>query len=442
MRQCHAIILGGGCAGLLAAQVLREYFTTVSVVERYQNAEKNKSDNYAVSQRIPQAAHIHVLLKRGQNIFDEIFPGILDELKKQCPSLDWAMDSEWHGPFGNYPQYASGVETLFFSRFLLDCMMRERIQQHKNVTLINGTAQIIFDKERQAAVGATILDEKFSYRLFGDLVVDARGRRSNILRSLSLAGFNTDAPECVSSALSYSSCIYEHQVAREGLKQFYWQVRPGKRHYGAVISPIEHRRVFVTLITLKEAPPKTREDFAHVLNKILDKSALSFLKDAKPLGPISVFRNFANLRNSFGKMKSWPQGLIAVGDATCLLNPVYGQGMTVAAEQMMLLKQYGASGFKSQTRKRCFEQEYQRFVDRITLFPWLMATIEDKRAENKSALSLRTVMLQHYIDRILRGSLRNQKLHYAFLRTLHLLDSPQILFRPEIFIRALLGGSW
>ena len=71
----HAVVLGASLAGLLAARVLADAYGQVTVVERDplpDRAEHRKG--------VPQGRHAHVLLARGAQILDELFPGLLDDL--------------------------------------------------------------------------------------------------------------------------------------------------------------------------------------------------------------------------------------------------------------------------------------------------------------------------------------------------------------------------
>lgn len=414
MKSNHAIVLGGGCAGLLASKVLAKHFDRVTLVEQGEG-----------TQRIPQAVHLHVLLKRGQDLFEQIFPGILHDLKQRCPSIDWAKHSEWHGYFGKYPQYESGLNTLMFSRAFLDCIMNEHIKRTPNIIVLRGQGSVIFDNKERRACGVVVKKQQ-DIRLFADRIIDARGRRSMILKELGNAGFETPPFKHRASFLSYASCVFaisKHEVER---RQCYLQVRAGFCEQGFVVSPIEDDRLMVTIIGLKTQPPKTMHEFKEIISTLI-VPYMPCLSDAQVAGDMHVFRNFSSRRCHFGAIKM-PKGLLVIGDATCIINPVYGQGMTMAAEQAALLDDF------CRQKRSNFEQSFQRAVDQSTLFPWLMAEIEDCRGEKAP---LQKKLLQSYVDRILRGAIADRALHNAFMRTLHMLDSPYSLFYPSIFFRAL-----
>jgi NADPH-dependent 2,4-dienoyl-CoA reductase/sulfur reductase-like enzyme len=68
----HAIVIGGGMAGLLATRVLSERYQQVTLIER---------DRYPAEPifraGVPQGRHAHVLLAKGQALLEDLFPCFL-----------------------------------------------------------------------------------------------------------------------------------------------------------------------------------------------------------------------------------------------------------------------------------------------------------------------------------------------------------------------------
>ena len=77
----HAVVIGGGIAGLLAARVLSDHFGRVTLLERHSLARAP-----APRRGVPQGAHVHVLLARGLAVAEGLFPGLAEELRAAGPS--------------------------------------------------------------------------------------------------------------------------------------------------------------------------------------------------------------------------------------------------------------------------------------------------------------------------------------------------------------------
>lgn len=78
----RAIVIGGSIAGLLTAKVLTNYFQRVTIVERDRFPEQPEP-----RKGIPQCTQLHILLTRGRQIMEELFPGICDELSAYAKSI-------------------------------------------------------------------------------------------------------------------------------------------------------------------------------------------------------------------------------------------------------------------------------------------------------------------------------------------------------------------
>ena len=83
-----AVVIGAGMAGLVASRVLSDYFQRVIVIDR-----DELPDDHSARAGVPQARHTHVLLARGANILERLFPGLQQELHRAgAPALNFGTD--------------------------------------------------------------------------------------------------------------------------------------------------------------------------------------------------------------------------------------------------------------------------------------------------------------------------------------------------------------
>src|ERR1700757_3688243 len=138
----RAVVLGASMGGLLAARVLADFFETVTVVER----DALPDDDPVVRRGGPQGRHVHVLLARGAEILDELFPGFLDELVADgAPVWDDGELSKLHLSFGGHDILRSGkiakepkaLAIHMPSRPFLECRVRRRLQAMSSVTILS-----------------------------------------------------------------------------------------------------------------------------------------------------------------------------------------------------------------------------------------------------------------------------------------------------------------
>src|SRR5689334_18093423 len=71
----RAIVLGASMAGLLAARVLVDFYSSVTIVER-----DTLPVEPANRRGIPQGRHPHMLMARAPQIIDELLPGCMREV--------------------------------------------------------------------------------------------------------------------------------------------------------------------------------------------------------------------------------------------------------------------------------------------------------------------------------------------------------------------------
>jgi 2-polyprenyl-6-methoxyphenol hydroxylase-like FAD-dependent oxidoreductase len=165
-----------------------------------------------------------------------------------------------------------------------------------------------------------------------------------------------------------------------------------------------------------------------------------FLKDAKPVSPIYGYRRTENCWRHYEKLTRIPDGLVAIGDAVCSFNPVYGQGMTTAALgaltlQDCLQKQYQ----NNQHSLTGFTKRFQKQLVKVLETPWLMATGEDFRWETTEGGKPNQItrLMHQYMDRLLQLSVSDANIYRSFLEVMHMTKQPASLFAPNLLLRVL-----
>ncbi|WLW54903.1 hypothetical protein [Streptomyces sp. YU58] len=115
--------------------------------------------------------------------------------------------------------------------------------------------------------------------------------------------------------------------------------------------------------------PDAFEPFARTLRHPV---LADLLTHAEPLTQVSVTHSTANRRHCYERLRAWPEGLVALGDSVAAFNPVYGQGMSVAAQGAVALRDLWAHGSAPGLARRA-----QRPVARPVDAAWALSTGQD-----------------------------------------------------------------
>jgi 2-polyprenyl-6-methoxyphenol hydroxylase-like FAD-dependent oxidoreductase len=428
-RPTSAIVLGAGISGLLAARALSTGFDEVAILEKRAIGE----DGMFV-QGVPQSEHLHVLLKRGQSIIDRIFPGLLAECASSTGGKnDWGLTTFWANPYGIHPQHESGVDTWQFSRDRLDRAILARVRALPNVSFESADVQgLIGDRSTGAITGVRIAarDGQRAREMKADLVVDCRGRTSPIVEELGTLGYPAPPMSIVDNEMGYSSQYWQLRPGeRPDFKLVYVQVRPGLVDRGGALCEIEDGKLVATLIgSGAHRPESGQRAFSDFADSIGHEPLRAQLSRATPIGQPKLWRNLGNRRRHFGRTKNWPRGLVVLGDALCSFNPVYGQGMTVAAVEAEALEETLSS--IPDPRAQRWEPAFQKRLEGLLFIPWLMSSTEDQRNRKLSNPRVHTRMLHGYLDLVLKSSVNDPAVHTTFLRIMHMMSSPLSLVAP------------
>jgi flavin-dependent dehydrogenase len=440
----HALVIGAGVAGLLAARVLAERFDRVTVVERDQ-----LPDTPQVRAGIPQARHVHSILLKGKALFEDLFPGIVSELlASHAVTLDLANETRIYSADGWFLRMPSEYQTICCSRALLEWTFRSRLAAVKNVHFASlmEVISLIADVDKRHIVGARLRQRQPDRHILGaeedwkaDLVVDATGRHSRAPQWLEALGYAPPQETMVNGFVGYASRIYEPPANWQvdwkllGVFSAYPRIKRG-----ALLSPIEHGHWFVTLVGVgKDHPPTDEEGYLAFAKSLPIPDVYEAISQATPLSDIAAYRQMENRWRHFERLERMPAGLLVIGDAMCAFNPAYGQGMTVAAQSALALQTI-LSQYLPGDLTELGIRAHKAFAS-ASATPWSFSTAEDLRIPE--ALGKRPSPLTralHWFSDAFRALLPHDPVALGtFYEVAQLVTPPTAMFKPRLVLGVL-----
>jgi 2-polyprenyl-6-methoxyphenol hydroxylase-like FAD-dependent oxidoreductase len=343
--------------GLLAARVLSEFYGTVTLVER------DSLGDTAVQRRgVPQGHHFHVMWSRGAQELGQLFPGIHDDLvgagAMVCDDGDLSRVSirvaghELHRS-GKFSDPASVVLHLL-SRPLLEFQVRQRVRAIDNVEILDGhdvAEPVAAQPHRVTGVQVVNRDSGAQQLLDADLVVDAMGRGARTPAFLDSLGYGRPTVERSTANASYASLLM-HVPAGSISEKMTFVVPEPSRPTGGSFSVYEHDTWILTVARLADhQPPGDLADMIALATQFAPPALLRALKHGEPLSEVASFRFPGGVWRRYDQMPRFPTGLLVFGDAICSTNPIYGQGMSVAALEAKTLRECLVQGDADLSRR-------------------------------------------------------------------------------------------
>jgi 2-polyprenyl-6-methoxyphenol hydroxylase-like FAD-dependent oxidoreductase len=438
----RAIVMGASVGGLLAARVLADYYERVTVVER------DVLPDDAVNRRgVPQGRMIHAVQARGSQITEELFPGFLHELAA-------AGVATWHGrdfskiaiAVGGHRLVRSGIgasaqsmKIVFPSRPLLEWNLRRRVAAVANVRLLEGydVAGLVMKPDHRRVTGARVINRCTGGEtsLTADLVVDATGRGSRTPTILEEFGYNRPPEKELTVHLRYAcqmmrippDSIPEHMIAIFP--------EPGRPTMFGAIGYENNTWMFGVGTMAGQRPPGHRDDMAAFAADFAPPHALRALQAGEPLSDVAYYHVPSNRWRRYDKMRRFPAGFLVFGDAVCSFNPIYGQGMTVAAMEALVLRDCLRRGEQDLARR------FFRANAKNLRVAWQTAVGSDlalPEVVGRRPISMR--VSNAYLEAVLTAAETDVAAAQQFMRVIGMIDPPLKLLSPKFILRIASAG--
>jgi 2-polyprenyl-6-methoxyphenol hydroxylase-like FAD-dependent oxidoreductase len=425
----RAIVIGGSMAGLATARALSNHYRQVIVIERDRLGEAFEN-----RRGVPQGKHAHGLLAGGLNALEAFFPGLSNELMS-AGAIRARATREMHWCFegGEHVRFESDLENILVSRPALEGTVRKRTREVSNIDIQDQcqVERLISSSAGDAVIGV----ETNVGPITAGLIVDASGRGSRSPRWLEAIGYLSPEEERIEVDIAYTTRRFR-RVPQHMNGDLFASIpaTPGNRTGGVIVAQ-EGGIWTVTMSSYGGSVPTELPGFIEHARALPARYIYDVICRAEPIGDASAARFPASVRRRYENMTRFPDGYLVLGDAICSFNPVYGQGMSVAALEAAELDRALQAG-SADLAKRFFAQ-----AARVVDAPWKIAAGSDLRMPQVAGTKTpMTRFFNWYVAALHAGAHRDSDMAEAFQNVANLLEPPETLLEPRLVARVLLSA--
>jgi 2-polyprenyl-6-methoxyphenol hydroxylase-like FAD-dependent oxidoreductase len=430
MMKKNAIVIGGGVAGKLTAKALSSFFEEVIILEADQEYEKK-----GPRKRTPQSHQPHIVLKKGAECIEELFPGFREELIKEgSPVTNFTNDLKWFH-FGHVKQPFEGDLLLNQqSRPLIEWVLERFVRQVANVSFRYEITveNLLFNSNKTKVIGVELRSKGSNNRekLYANLIVDASGFASKSRDWLIENGFYIKE-EKVKIDLVYATRSYQlKNPGKQDWKNLLYSVSyPDYPNYGSV-QLVEDGQYLVTIGGYGDGYSiATNEDFMRCIRNLPLPDVSQFIEKAEALTDVKVHRIPSQVRRRYDLAKHFPENFIVIGDAHCRFDPLFAQGISVVASEAVELKKC----LERDSGIHNFGKNFHRKIAKIINTPWDLAITEALRnpAIEGNRSFIHPIKLW-YTKKVFQVSAYNPEVYMRLVRVMNLVQPSTHLFHPKV----------
>jgi 2-polyprenyl-6-methoxyphenol hydroxylase-like FAD-dependent oxidoreductase len=433
IARSHAVVIGAGMAGLTAAQAISRHFRKVTIIER-----DVLPAEVVPRSGTPQAQHAHMLLAGGLQALQTLFPGFENDLAEAgAVKIRAGKDIRFERPgFDPFPIRDLGFDIFCMSRPLLEAVTRRRVQQTANINICMRARVTGLVASRDAMrVDAVRYDSEDGPdgAVEADLVVEASGRCGLTLKLLEELSLQKPEETEIGIDQAYASTIVERPVDHDWLGNIVLPSAPASSR-GAFLFPIEKQRWLLSIGgSHGDAPPGDRAGFIDFVRSLRTPTIYDAVRDARPLTDIARYQLPCSTRRHFERLEAFPAGLLVIGDALCRFNPVFGQGMSVAAQEAVILERLLAEGVPMERLARDF---FAAIQDTIAT-PWGVAVSDFVYPATRGVRPADLAQRLQYSMALTRLAAADPEVHRLTVEVSQLLKPQAALREPALAARVM-----
>ncbi|MGQ0845369.1 MAG: FAD-dependent oxidoreductase [Sporichthyaceae bacterium] len=425
MARSHAVVVGAGISGLLAARVLADFYEHVTLVERDEFPRRGEPRAGTA-----QAAQWHLFMPSASAIMEELNPGLLADLAAAGTPVLGQLSQTRLDVGGHLLATGAPLPADWYlpTRPLLEAHLRARVSER--VLMRPGATVIDLVADDGRVTGLVLATADGPERLYADLVVDASGgalqpaaglpypERQSIeidVRQVTVTLVPAEIPDEVVPVLLDGPHL----------------TRPS----GLAVSRVEGGKWQLTCLGYSgNQPPTDRAGLLAFVEAILPAPWFRMVSTAEWSHP-AVFDFPASVWCRYDELADPPTGLLTIGDGLYRQNPVHSKGMTTAAREALLLRDCLAKGDGDLPRRWYAE------TGKLLAGEWALTEGVDRLCAAPPEDPELLAKMDKLMHKILTVAESDPEVVQNLLRVQWGLAQPVALFSPGL-VRKLVGGKF
>ena len=445
----HAVVIGASIAGLLAAAALSGACPRVTLFER-----DTLPAEPGPRRGVPQTRQLHALQARGVQALDELLPGLRDELVAAGGVLaDMQGDIHWYLDDYLLKTARTGLEGIGISRPLLEWLIRSRVAALPGVTITDATDVVGLVTADDHVTGVTVraarTRDAAEETIAADLVIDAAGGGCRTPVWLPQLGLDAPRTTRVRAGVTYVTRMYRRdQKQLDGRFGSLVTPYPGRPFGGAVLRQEGERWVVLLAGMVGTEPPLDEDGMIAFADQFACGDIAAVIRESAPLTEPLKYTYPESARNHYEELGGHLGGLLVTGDAYCGFNPIYGQGITIAALEALILRRLlgateGSATGGSATEGRGTEgssaglaRAYFQAAGKLVDEAWETSASSDLRFPEVEGRRRRGAgLINAYGEKFRAAASVDPALGETFLRVANMADKPAKLLSPGTVLR-------